>query len=265
MSGRCARLLAVAALVCVGGCYDFSFLDNLPDDLGTDGGSEPSPSLCINSPLVGLIACTGFESELDSFPHSSTNGSTMLDKTHAYRGASSMHVHVDPVGSESSRAEAYDASLPPLVDNSFTAYRAFVYAKDYPPGPSGARLLSVQQSDAPFLWIQIDVNSAGEILLSHKPSSSANAYVLESQQALPRNDWVCLELRVKWGGASTGSIAVLMNDKPLTLLNDMGLTLTAPPPDVAFFGVYYPDAPTASYDLWIDELMIASVPIGCDK
>jgi len=140
--------------------------------------------------------------------------------------------------------------------------RAFVYAPSLPPMRAG--FLSFAQPGPPYRFISLGQTEQG--LLFHRialPAPDSAFFV--STQAMPLGRWVCLELRVVFGIAGSGSAKVFMDDVEVADVAYNGGTIDSPPLSVASSGVYF-DAPSLpAYDFWLDELVIGSQPIGCAK
>ena len=66
-----------------------------------------------------------------------------------------------------------------------------------------------------------------------------------------------------WGDAGTGSARVLIDDHSLSDLAYDGFTMDTPRLDLSIWGLNVATAPASRVGLWIDELVIATQPIGC--
>ena len=75
----------------------------------------------------------------------------------------------------------------------------------------------------------------------------------------------CLELRVQWASDTTASVRAYLDDGELTDLFDGSPTIDSPPLSVGIFGLYFDSSNGSPYGIWLDELMIATQPIGCAK
>jgi hypothetical protein len=91
-----------------------------------------------------------------------------------------------------------------------------------------------------------------------------------SSQAVPPDQWVCLEWQVQPAGPIDGgtgaSIHVWMNDVPVSDLTVTNLQLP-PSPHRLYTGALLqnPSGTTPAYDIWFDEVIIDTARIGCAK
>jgi hypothetical protein len=200
------------------------------------------------------LAYAGFESDEDMFMPSAVNGAFTLDGLHAWRGAQSLRLSVETSGAGPLwRAETLAKGLP---SSPLSALRAFVYADELPPAP-GTRLVTLQQTVAPYRSVSMLVATDGEILLTHQLLGESQSGTVRSGKHLPAGEWACLELQVE---ASRGR--VLLGDQVL-IDETIPSTTDDPPLDGAYFGPLYGQAPDRPYALWLDEAVVASHAIGC--
>ena len=239
---------------CNGGLFDLS--------LPSSGDLAPSsPDLLPSGSNCAAIAptfCDGFEGTLLSpvWTQSLTGGTATIDATRAYRGKSSLHLHQNLTGSKGADIELNETQA---FASHFWA-RVFVWV---PAGfdPSDADILLVEQGANPYLGITLKL-AGGGLVTEDLLTGGAR---LASTTTMPTDRWVCLEWEVQLGTAAmnNGSTALSVDGvaanglggaQPLwggtNPINTFTLSLLALPG-------------TPPRDLWMDELVIDTKPIGC--
>jgi hypothetical protein len=136
--------------------------------------------------------------------------------------------------------------------------RAFVLFSG-PTAPVGrVAFLSLVEPNAPdYDSVELDINGgkygAGDSLFV--PSSWA------SSLTIPLGTWVCAEWQVTSGDA--GTVRAWMAGSEVTALARTG---RVPPPGIISVGLASaPPQPQGPYDAWIDDLLVSTQPIGCEK
>lgn len=251
-----ARILALVVLA-ASGCYDFSRYDALPD-LGTPflGGL----SKCRVPPAIpGLIDCTGFESGAGAFLLGAKDGAATIDPGQFARGQLAALMSVRPnVDGTPANAEA---SLEHLTFGKFVALRAFVFFPEKP--PTNTRLLSIQHQSAPFNGVQFDMLSDARARLTHFPATAESIRLTSGAFAVPIARWACLELQLTIG--DPGLVSLFIDGEIVSDAIDRSSTLDVRPFDLAMGGLYLSNGTPQPFSMWIDELVVASEPIGCER
>ncbi|MEO6953112.1 MAG: hypothetical protein ABI321_15030 [Polyangia bacterium] len=106
---------------------------------------------------------------------------------------------------------------------------------------------------------------SGAITLEVRALDLSDVEELTSSSMMPLGRWTCLELRVPWADAATGRVRVLLDDVPLDDLSEDGRTTDVPSLTDPITGTHYGDSPGVGWDMWVDEMVIASQSIGCSK
>jgi hypothetical protein len=261
---------AIAAVTALAACWLVKSNADLDPAPATDAAGDPEAEASrpdAGSPLgctVGDILCDDFEQGLQSFwqdnnlPPSST---TTIDSTMAAHGHNSLLAHIEPAdGGEMYTPQAQifidqgsTTPLPPSFD-----VRVFLYVK------SGQ--LASMTSEHDSLVVLLEPNgAAAELFLGGSPGAKvlgiANTYdgVRNVTATLfPLDSWHCVE----WSIAPTG-MGVSVDG---TTLDDLTVQSTVKPVSSEMIG-YAPEVMTLAspvgQDVWFDELVINSLPVGC--
>jgi hypothetical protein len=230
-------------------------------DMGGDMANPPPPppdmatagSNCAN---ISVKLCDGFEGSTvsnvwDTTVH--TNGTATIDTTRAYRGKSSLKLHNNALSNASADVELFETTTFPA--SHFYA-RAFAYV------PSTfslatAGIMFAEQNSTPYNGIALNLLNG-----SFQTDNTIGNVTKGSTTTMPTNQWVCLEWEVQAG--SSGYTNLTVNG---TAAN--GLTGTqnlGGSPSIAQFGLaLIATGNVAARDLWLDELVVDSAPIGCTK
>lgn len=245
-------------------------------DLGASGGEAdlaglpPGSDLALPPDLAppvtgcataGVAFCDGFEAGVID-PHWNgvvqTNGTVTVDKTRAYRGAWSLHVHTNALAAKRSADVELDEG------QTFPATHFFVRAWVYVPSAFGTNegdFLLVEQAASPFAGITL-----GLVNDTVQTANSIANLTKTSTTIMPRDQWVCVEWEVTL--AAGGATALSINGQPATNLggtqnlsinpapSELGLALVASAP---------PSSGLAARDLWFDEVMVNPTAIGCAR
>ncbi len=268
---------AVALLVALAGCFDFDAAGRcfrggsgcpgdagaggmqLPADAaaaGADGAAGGGASLCAG---LAVQLCEGFEDAALGAPWSPdrqpAGSSVAIDRSRAFRGAGSLHVHTEGVAArgmaiatiQEERTEA--ASLPERW------VRAFVF---FSGAPSGAiNLISLAQVEAPFHAITLGLE-AGALVIDNEFAPGRTV----SGAQLTGDRWACLEVAVRVG--DPGEIRVRLDGQEVEDLHLTQRTSASPPiGDVEIGLVVRGEASPA--DVWYDELLVDGAETSCAR
>jgi hypothetical protein len=233
--------------------------DGRGDDCqGAADGGVP-PSLCAGS---SFVVCDGFEEELGGFkkpPWSSALSQISVDSVHAYRGGLAAHAHSDalPPGSVHF-AELIDNVNPGTLGG--TSYlRAFVYLAG---GSSiDMQLLETSPISANYLQDVSFVLSGGYPGIASHPSGTK----VDMSAPFPLDRWVCVEMMVKPSTSATSVDGEAQVSIDGTMRLDV-VGLNDSPSEQFAVGIGFDggDARPAS-DLWFDEVVLDTKPIGCSR
>lgn len=189
-------------------------------------------------------------------------GSTVsVDPTRAYRGTHSLHVVVPATASGAvggSVSETQTFTPPPGT----VFMRAFFFIPSPAYATTEAELFSVAENAGTFNGIALEnLNNNLELF-----DNVGSKVVTTSTQGLPGGRWLCLEWQVQI--ASAGAVKVWLDGNEVGQLTSTQNTAATPPVAVAAFGLQYFRAsvmPTLAQELWIDEVAVDVVRIGCDR
>jgi hypothetical protein len=237
----------------------------LPDDLATpaDDLTSPAANDLAEGASVDLVApgcpgdfCEDFESgALDSARWSSdkVSATVAVEPDRPHRGAFSLHVHANagPAGQDIygdiREADSLAAGQPPLL-----AVRAHAWLA---PAPPTLTLVKVVQKMAPYDDLELRVDN-GKLSLWN---GVTRQYM--TGQTVPPSQWVCLE----WWIFSLGEMRVFADGAEITALHVAQSTTPATPLAEVGFGIniFQPAQPVAAYDLWLDDIIVDTGPVGC--
>jgi len=244
-------------------------MDGGPDDLGDlgadagppdggDGGAQPS---CQG---LSVALCEDFEGGgLNTSWQQVQNGGTVtVDAVHVHRGTRAMHVHVDELASNGvAGVHILEHASFGIQPGDFHA-RAYFYLTSALPNTPVA-LIEAQQAASPYSPINFQINNHHYSMYDH--FALMNGYT-ESALGPSPNQWICVEWAVHV--AQTGAMITQVNG--LTLTDDEIHDTTSASPNVGqlWVGVELTNGdatPMPAFDLWVDDIIIDHLPIGCDE
>jgi hypothetical protein len=146
------------------------------------------------------------------------------------------------------------------IPETLVALRFFVYLPSPTPF-AGWRLASMLDRNDPNIGAMLFVDADGRFVLT-RPTGADTI----SATTLPLDRWACVEWQLTRG--PTGGSRVFLDGQEIS---DLTLTATAvePPAGVTLMGVgmaFFGNGNLQpAYDLWVDELIVDSSPIGCSR
>ena len=212
---------------------------------------------------AGVAFCDGFETATLA-PHwivtNNMGGSAVVDPTRAYRGAASLHLHNDAIAAGGSSDVELDET------QTFAAYlyaRAFIYV------PSSfdaaeADVLLVEQNASPYQGITLGMSKG--VFMTQDTLAGGTALV--STTTVPKDRWTCVEWEVRLGsaGSSNGTTTLTVDGTAASGLGAAQPLYATPPINQLGIGlVGGGSAAIPARDLWIDELIVDTAPIGCAR
>lgn len=246
--------------------------DGGPADLGdliaidgaTDGGSDLAPpDLSIN---CGSALCEDFEASafnLTRWSVGEIKATVRLDTTKHNRGTQSMHVH--SFGSDGGATTAATISGI-LTENdtfnptqpTFIALRMFIFL---PTNGSSFRLAGAYQAVSPYGETALIIDNG----TLNAFNNIVQPEVYTPGQALPLNQWVCIEWHIDSGtpqgtrvfvdGVERVGIRQTLSVRPSPTLKELAIG----------YEDYQPTAAVAPSDIWIDDVIVATQPVGCAR
>jgi hypothetical protein len=239
---------------------DVPDLANAVQDLSSPPDLLPGPSLC---GTTNTILCAGFENGgiNPPFPYYSTpNGNIFVDSVHVFRGRYALHAQQNATAAGTQAAGlVIGTQVYPAYDIYF---RAWVYLPS--PAPTGVfTFLRVQQPTTPYYAIDLQVANG-----LFATSASRPGVTVTSMTAPPLDRWFCLEWQIHL--ASNGYTVLNLDGNPVSGIwasNTFDTTNSNPDYGWLVAGLDSGGSPSGipGRDLWIDELILDSKPIGCSQ
>lgn len=236
----------------IGGSDD---LGPSPDDLATTSTDlARAPSTC-SGQTGSVILCDGFEKPLllSGWGASGSNGTPSIDTSRAYRGASSLHAHIDgaPVNA-GPLALLHRSDIFPITGTIYA--RVWVYFTSGLPA-------NFEQ----FLNFADNV-STGYSIATDLSKVALNDYTTggvfqRSTTAMPLDRWVCVQFDVQQSNPA-GAMHVSVDGQLLADLPQSSNTTAAANLSVGL-DFYGNSAAIPQYDAWFDELIIDNKPTTC--
>ncbi|HEY2744064.1 MAG TPA: hypothetical protein VGL86_05560 [Polyangia bacterium] len=224
-------------------------------DLAADDLAIP-PSTCAT--LTGAVVfCDGFESPLatSGWGIAGSNGTPSLDTSRAYRGAASLHSHIDGAPAMASPlALIHRADIFPISGTIYA--RVWVYFSSGLPDPFD-QFLNFADNVSTGYSIATD---QGKVALNDYTSGGP---YMRSATAMPLDRWACVQFDVQQAN-SMGAIHVSVDGQLLADLPQMANTTNAVNFSVGL-DFYGNTAAIPVYDAWFDELIIDDKPTTCDE
>jgi hypothetical protein len=227
-----------------GACTD------LPIPSGGTLATPPAPT-CV----PGALLCESFDAPLpagDSVCYSgSTTGS--IEDCLVHQGAGAIRFQTDTTGGY---GQAFMRLSTPVAAGPLYA-RFYAYVPSSVTVPSWFLMLELWNQDASSdgkISVEVITNDAFEISLA--PNNSNHPAAANS---LVRDQWMCIELALDV--AATGGTASL-SVNGTTVINQTGV-VTLPPNPISVVVVESMTSTATPVDLAIDDLVVATQPIGC--
>jgi len=223
-------------------------------DLASTGDLAEGVSSCAS--LSGVILCDGFEKPLvlSGWGISGSNGMPSIDTTRAYRGASSLHAHINgaPVMT-GPVALVHRSDIFPISGTMYA--RVWVYFTTGLP-PSFEQFLNFADNGSTGYSVATD---SGKVTLD---DYTAGGPYQASTTAMPLDRWACIQFEVQQQASPTGTIHIRVDGQ---LLADLPQTaVTTPAVNLSVGLDFYGNAAAIPvYDAWFDELIVDNKPTTC--
>jgi hypothetical protein len=252
---------ALVALLGAAGCRDWQALSSdYPPDAPVCAFGSAAASMCPS----GAVVCDGFEtaSLAPEWKNVSMNATISLDTSCAYRGSQSLRVQSDPVPSAgTARGTIVDDDASVVLSDYYV--RAFVWWTG-PASANSIRLIDIIQSSQPGHGILLAVQNGGFNI--HNTIISADT---ANMVPLPTDRWTCLQLEVHVG--NSGAVKLWIDGSTTPAISMVGIQTMPTPPAAPLgqvnvgLGIYGTDTAQPAIDLHVDEVVIATSPVGCDQ
>jgi hypothetical protein len=251
-----------AWLVVLGACGRFGFGasgDAAHGDAATD--ADASTDASTDAPAVtdcaGTLVCDPFDTIGPAWTVDTQSGTVTVDTTRAYRGTSSVHLHIDQVTTSTTNPRALLDTSPAALPITGTIYtRAWMY-------------FATPMPTSPFAQLINFANLAGQGLsMGERNGAVTNndyttgGYMESATVALPLGRWTCLQFEAPSGTTST--IRIFVDGAEVTDVA-LAISMAQPAPDHAYLGIEWVGTVTSqpAYDAWMDEVIISASPTTC--
>lgn len=229
-------------------------LGSQPGDLGSASDLGSSPSTC--GSLMGVLFCDGFEGPLltSGWSGSGSNGLPTRDTSRAFRGAASLHAHIDGASAMTSPfAALHRSDLFPIAGTIYA--RVWVYFTSGLP-VNFEQFLNFADNSMTGYSLATD---HGKVTLD---DYAAGVYQ-SSATAMPLDRWACVQFEVQQGNPMA-AIRVSVDGQ---VLSDLPQTAAATVAVNMSLGLdfYNNAAAIPQYDAWFDELIIDTKPTTCNE
>jgi hypothetical protein len=256
MHPRRRWLAAAGAVVSLSGCELFWSWDGI----GSGIGSSPKGADAGGCGSTTAILCDDFEHDDGSNnpwqPLTTLGGTASIDTTRATSGTHSLHAQVvSPGGADSIGAQwTRSVNLPP------TAYlRMKVFAAH--PLAGWQDFGSFGDTSGNFIALWVGTGTPTDALGWADNADSTNPSVSYATTWTGANAWSCVELEVD---RTANRVRVWINGQESTDLEQSGVIF--PQMSVLDIGAYVvpsTGAPAATYDLWIDDVVVDTQYADC--
>ena len=231
-------------------------LGSPPDDLPSFGPDLFHAASTCGSLAGGVVFCDGFESPIigSGWSASASNGVPSRDTSRSYRGAASLHSHINGAPSMAGPVAVLHRS--DLFTLAGTLYaRVWVYFTSGLP-PSFEQFLNFADNGSTGYSVATDT---GKVTLD----DYAGGVYQRSATAMPLDRWACIQFEIEQGNPMA-SIRVLVDGQPLT---DLPQTAAATVAANLSLGLdfYGNSVAIPQYDAWFDELILDTKPTTCDE
>lgn len=212
-------------------------------------------------PTCAALLCEDFETgvlDTSIWKVQDNLGSLFVDSTQPHLGSWSAHAHTEaaPSGSEI-LADLYEPSVLLGVDPFHV--RVWFYASDWPAlGMGKDTLVKLGNPGGNHLQLETGEQTRGVL------DFGSPGFRRISTTTLPVGGWFCLEWALVPTMPQRALMEVAVDDVPVPELSTIEVA-TYPPNELKFGIDQTPTGDTGAVDLWIDDIVIDTVPIGCAR
>lgn len=237
---------------CMEGRCLFEFHDELCEagSMCTLGGCVPASSACEDR-YEGVLVCDDFEQGISP---QWTIISVVTETDQVSGGGVSVRASTVP-DEQAMLRFAFDQ---PLFDGML-AVRSYLWVEDSSVvDPWGIHYELMQIPSHPDMRISLDLRPEGGLIMVNKIADTAEV----DQGLIASGQWYCVELRVGIDDVA-GTTEVRLNDQPV-LVDEPGDTRPVEGFRQIGIGVLLPAQGMGPVEVLMDDLVVATSPIGCD-
>lgn len=219
-----------------------------------DGGAVERTATACGDTITDALFCESFEDPASGAMWTSTARGS-VEMSPAYRGSLGVRARVAPTSdaNEDARAQVGRRVLDGLTSGAVYT-RAYVYL---PGSPGELMFLGFAENGGAFAHVSAGLDGDGTARVD-ATTATLSGY---SENVLPRDRWLCVELAVTIG--AQGSARVTVDGAAVVEL--VGIDTV---PGLGFenvlAGVVWAETSEAGSEVQIDELVVDDQPIGCD-
>ena len=184
-------------------------------------------------------------------------GTIAIDNTRAYRGSSSVHVHINAITSATTNPRALlygDAGLQTTV-TGIIYFRVWMYVQGPLPQMPFNQMINAANSSG----VGISMGTRNGLIATN---DYTDLMYSESATAFPTDRWACLQLEIP--SNTTGTTRAFLDGVELT---DAALPKTTPqsPAEHVYLGIEWVGTPSSlpPADAWLDEIIVDTQPTTC--
>ena len=205
---------------------------------------------CSNASSSTLL-CDDFEHGLDpaTWTISTTGaGAAAVDTVQAHSGSHAFHSSSPAVTSsvDDLHAQLVHEIPPPMPAPAYV--RMWVYFAT--PGAEGAEIVAAFQDHSPYNGLQVQVVSGQYAINDWTPPGA-----FANEGAVTTDAWTCLEWEVDTSASALWLGATESGSLPVPVPDDLGA--------VRFGLTFMPANAQPAYDLWVDDVVVATERVDC--
>jgi hypothetical protein len=224
---------------------------------GASGGGGGGVPTCVGSQA---IICDSFEAPLldtSTWFEATAGGTVTIDSVHVNSGERALHLHVNPVAQgEFGHAFIGEGTLSATADQLYA--RGYFYFPEL--SSMSFNLMGYGQGSDPFAALDVLVAPAGNLQLFQSVSGQTQ---LDLGATPPIGEWFCVEWLVRF--EPDERVRLWFENDESTDFDPAQPTVSDP--RMQFFQVgplfYYPPSNLPAFDMWVDDVVVDSSPIGC--
>lgn len=234
-----------------------------PGDAGADGDADAGTHACTDA---GVIFCEDFEQPLTAVWNTSGSGGPgVRDTTRSHSGTTSLHLATNAINNVGGSYSVGIAETQTFANTALATgfyARAWIYVPSTSTFANGMAFFGVQQAVSPWQGTDVQITTANKVSLVNYTGSGGYA---ETTTALVRDVWDCVEWHMVYG-LTNGSVTLWISGTPAASLSNVS-TQPSPPYGSLFVeaAFYQVSVAQPAVEIWVDDVIVDSQPIGCLK